>query len=47
MALAEDPENCFDFFSAMADYKIKYFQIIKKYYPVDIINAHDDYGAMK
>lgn len=45
MALATDPESCKEFFKAMADWKIKYFKKIIKYYKVDIINAHDDYGT--
>lgn len=44
-ALIEDPEACYDFFGAMADYKIAYFKKIAQYYPVDVINAHDDYGT--
>lgn len=45
IALAEDPESCEEFFSAMADFKIKYFEKIAKYYDLDVINAHDDYGS--
>lgn len=45
MALIEDPESCYEFFGAMADYKIAYFRKIAQYYPVDVINAHDDFGA--
>ena len=45
MALVEDPESCFEFFSAIADYKIVYFKKIAKYYPADVIAAHDDYGS--
>lgn len=45
MALLEDPESCYDFFGAMADYKIAYYKKIAQYYPVDVINAHDDYGT--
>lgn len=45
MALVEDPEECYEFFGAIADWKIKYFKKIKKYYKVDVINAHDDYGS--
>ncbi len=45
MALVEDPESCYEFFGAMADYKIAYFKKIAQYYPVDVINAHDDFGA--
>lgn len=43
-ALMEDPDECAAFFSAIADYKIAEIQKIAKYYPVDVINAHDDYG---
>lgn len=45
MALVEDPESSFEYFSAMADHKIRFFQKIGKHYPVQVINAHDDYGA--
>jgi len=44
-ALVTEPEACYDFFGAMADYKIAYFRKIGKYYPVDVINAHDDFGT--
>ncbi|MDR1902126.1 MAG: hypothetical protein LBQ88_07605 [Treponema sp.] len=44
MALLTEPEACSEFFGAVADYKIKYFRKIAKYYKVDVINAHDDYG---
>jgi len=45
VALASDPESCAEYFEAMADHKIRFFRKIGKYYPVDIINAHDDYGS--
>lgn len=45
MAIATDPKECHEYFKAMADWKIKYFKKIAKYYDVDIINAHDDYGS--
>lgn len=45
MAIATDPEECHEYFKAMADWKIKYFKKIAKYYDVDVINAHDDYGS--
>lgn len=46
VSLIEEPEECFAFFSAVADYKIKLFCKLKEYYPgVDVVNAHDDYGA--
>ncbi len=44
-ALIEDPDECKGFFQAMADYKIAYINKIAKYYKVDVINAHDDYGT--
>ena len=44
-ALIEEPEECKAYFHAIADYKIAYFKKIAKYYKVDIINAHDDYGT--
>lgn len=45
MALMEEPEECYAFFSAVADYKIRFIKKIKQYYPVDVINAHDDYAS--
>ncbi len=45
IALASDPESCAEYFEAMANHKIKFFQKIGQYYPVSIINAHDDYGS--
>jgi hypothetical protein len=45
MALALDPESCYDFVGAFTDYRIAYIRKIKKYYPADIINCHDDYGT--
>ena len=45
VALMTEPEACYDFFGAIADYKIAFFRKIAKYFPVDIINAHDDYGS--
>ena len=44
-ALMTEPDECKAFFHAIADYKIAYFNKIAKYYPVDVINAHDDYGT--
>lgn len=44
-SLIEDPNSCYEFFGAMADFKIAYFKKIAQYYPVDVINAHDDFGA--
>lgn len=45
MAIITDPDECYDFFGAIADFKIQYFKKIAQYYPVDVINAHDDYGS--
>ena len=45
MALIEDPDSCREYFHAMADWKIEYFKKIGKYYDMDILNAHDDYGS--
>jgi hypothetical protein len=44
VSLITDSEACFEFFSAVADHKIKFIQKIAGHYPVDVINAHDDYG---
>ena len=43
--LIEEPEACADYFSAIADWKCKYFHKIATYYKADGINAHDDYGS--
>ena len=43
--LIEEPEACADYFSAIADWKCKYFHKIATYYKVDGINGHDDYGS--
>lgn len=45
MALIAEPDECFDFFSAVADYKIKYLKIIAQYYDFDLVRMHDDYGS--
>jgi len=45
ISLITDPESCYDFFGAMADYKIAYYKKIVQYYPVDVINGHDDFGT--
>jgi hypothetical protein len=45
IALATEPEECYEYFKAAADWKIAYFKKIAKYYKVDVINAHDDYGS--
>jgi hypothetical protein len=45
MALLTDPDECYEYFKAIADWKIEYFKKIAKHYKVDVINAHDDYGS--
>lgn len=45
MSLLIEPEACDAFFGAVADFKIKYIEKIAKYYDMDVINAHDDYGT--
>ena len=47
VALLEEPEACFDFFSAVADYKIEVFRRVIHYYKPDQIVFHDDYGNTK
>lgn len=44
-AVAEEPEACEALFSAIADHKIRYFEKISKYYDVDVVECHDDYGS--
>ena len=44
-ALLVEPECCYDFFGAVADYKISLHQKLLDYYKPDIIVMHDDYGT--
>jgi len=44
MALVEEPEACYDFFGAIADFKIKLYEKIIQYYKPDQVVMHDDYG---
>lgn len=44
IALKEEPEACYDFFGAVADYKIRLFERIIHYYKPDQVVFHDDYG---
>lgn len=44
-SLLEEPEACFEFFSAVADHKIRLHDYIIKYYKPDIMVMHDDYGS--
>ncbi|MBC3798248.1 uroporphyrinogen decarboxylase family protein [Acetobacterium tundrae] len=45
IAFLEEPEAVSDFISAMADFKIKYFKILRDYYDVDVVCAHDDLAS--
>lgn len=45
IALVSDPDECYEYIKAIEDWEIEYFKKIAKYYNVDVINAHDDYGA--
>lgn len=45
MALMEDPESCKEYFKTMFDWKIEYIKKIARYYDMDVINFHDDYGT--
>ncbi|SDI53395.1 uroporphyrinogen decarboxylase family protein [Desulfosporosinus hippei] len=45
MAIAAEPEECREYFKAMADWKIEYLKKIGKYYDLDVIMFHDDYGT--
>ena len=43
-ASVEEPEATADLLMAIAEWTIEYYKIIKKYYPVRVINQHDDFG---
>lgn len=43
-ALVEEPEECYEFFGAVADHKIKLHDKVIQYYKPDILCMHDDYG---
>ena len=45
IAIASEPEECYDFFGAIADYKIRYYEKIARYYDFDVLECHDDYGS--
>ncbi|MGI5936518.1 MAG: uroporphyrinogen decarboxylase family protein [Oscillospiraceae bacterium] len=47
VAIMTEPEACYEFFSAVADWKIEFIKKIKQYYPIEVINAHDDYAYTK
>ena len=43
-ALVEEPEECYEFFGAMADYKIRLHNKVIDHYRPDVLIMHDDYG---
>ncbi|MCF0120103.1 MAG: hypothetical protein HUJ65_00575, partial [Oscillospiraceae bacterium] len=43
--LVTEQDACAEYFAAISDWKCRYFHKIAEYYPVDGINAHDDYGS--
>ena len=45
IALASDPDECFELFSAIADFKIAYLKKIAQYYDYEVVEMHDDYGS--
>lgn len=47
MSLLEDPEECADYFMAMADYKCKLIDKLAEHYRPDIISYHDDWGTQR
>ncbi|MGL4283115.1 uroporphyrinogen decarboxylase family protein [Eubacterium aggregans] len=44
-ALLDEPEECYYFFSTVADHKVRLYQYLIKYYKPDILIMHDDYGS--
>ncbi|MBR0131000.1 MAG: uroporphyrinogen-III decarboxylase [Firmicutes bacterium] len=42
MALVEEPDECYVFFQAMADYKIKVIECVAKHYHPDVFTYTDD-----
>ena len=44
-ALIEEPEACEDFFSTIADFKIKLHNHYLDYYEPEVVRLHEDYGS--
>ncbi|MGL6294372.1 hypothetical protein [Eubacterium aggregans] len=44
-ALLDEPEECYYFFSTVADHKVRLYQYLIKYYKPDILIMHNDYGS--
>ena len=47
MALVEDPEETEALFEALCDYNIQILEHYKKYYDVDAVMVHDDWGSQR
>jgi hypothetical protein len=47
LALATEPEAVRAFLSRFADFTIEYFDLIRSFYPVDMVTYHDDWGTEK
>lgn len=45
MWMLEEPEETAELLSAIADFKMRMFEKLIKYYKPDILRQHDDYGA--
>ena len=46
-ALITDPDECKDFFEAVADHKCRLLDKLHEYYKPDIVCYHDDWGSQK
>lgn len=42
LSMAEDPDSCYEFFTAVTDYKIKVAEKVVKYYEPDYFTNYDD-----
>lgn len=47
IALVADPEETADFMEALCDYNISIIEHYKKYFNVDAVTVHDDWGAQR
>ena len=47
LAMAEEPEAVAEFFDFFADDMIKFYDYMKKLYPIDIVTYHDDWGTQR
>lgn len=47
MAMAEEPEACFDLMDAIADYKIDVAECVRKYYHADSFTNYDDIATQQ